>query len=159
MRILILSLCLCSLAVLAAQPENSEKDVLQVIDRFFVAMQARDGETIGKLLTEEGELIGYRREGGELKIGRLAHADYAAGISNGSSKLLERIWTPIVHIDGDLASAWTPYDFYVDGEFHHCGVNSFNLIRTEAGWRIAAVVYSMETENCPTSPLGPPEAD
>jgi Putative lumazine-binding len=148
-----------TLAGSAAPVAASEQQVLQTIERFFTALQQRDGPAIGKLLLADGELIGYRRENGERRISRLSHADYAAAISEGDSKLLERIWDPVIHVDGDLASAWTPYDFWVDGEFHHCGVNSFNLLRTSNGWRIAAVVYTIETEDCPPSPLGPLHSD
>ena len=65
-------------------------------------------------------------------------------------------WVGVLEHDR-MATVWTPYDFYLNGEFHHCGTNSFSLIRDESGWRIAGVVYSIETETCEPSPLGPPE--
>ena len=34
-----------------------------------------------------------------------------------SDLLLERMWDPIVLIDGDIAMVWTRYDFFIDGEF------------------------------------------
>ena len=65
-----------------------------------------------------------------------------------------RFWSTI-----DLATVWTPYDFYLNGEFSHCGRNSFSLIRDDDGWRIASVTYSMLRESCESSPLGPPPGD
>ena len=37
----------------------------------------------------------------------------------------ERISFETIRIDGPLAIAWTPYNFYFNGQFSHCGVNSF----------------------------------
>jgi len=43
-----------------------------------------------------------------------------------------------VNIDGHLASAWAPYVFNYKGELHHCGTNTFQLVKDgDAGqWRI-----------------------
>jgi ketosteroid isomerase-like protein len=43
-----------------------------------------------------------------------------------------------LNIDGHLASAWTPYVFNYKGELHHCGVNTFQLVKdgTEGQWRV-----------------------
>ena len=40
-------------------------------------------------------------------------------------------------IDGDLAVVSGRYTFYVGDKFSHCGKDVFNLLRTEAGWKIA----------------------
>jgi len=38
-------------------------------------------------------------------------------------------------------------------------VNSFNLIRMGDGWKITGITFSMATESCEESPLGPPDFD
>lgn len=48
-------------------------------------------------------------------------------------------------------------DLYIDGEFSHCGMDSFSLLETEERWKITGIVSSMEAENCAPSPLGPLE--
>ncbi len=48
----------------------------------------------------------------------------------------ERIQFGTILIDGPLAVVWTPYEFYYKGRFRHCGVNSFQLVRLEGGWKI-----------------------
>jgi hypothetical protein len=80
---------------------------------------------------------------------------YIRSLARDAVGLKERIWNPTVWLHGPIAQVWTPYDFHVDGKFSHCGVDSFSLIRTEAGWRIAAATYTIETTGCPESPLGP----
>ena len=48
----------------------------------------------------------------------------------------------------------TPYDFWIDGKFSHCGIDAFDLIKTEEGWKLAGGVYTIESK-CEPSPLGP----
>ena len=58
-------------------------------------------------------------------------------------------------VDGDVATVWTRYDFFIDGAFSHGGTDVIVLLRTDDGWRIASLVWTVETDPEP-SPLGPP---
>jgi hypothetical protein len=48
----------------------------------------------------------------------------------------ERVQFETIRIDGPMAMVWAPYEFYYKGKFRHCGVNSFQLVRLEDGWKI-----------------------
>jgi hypothetical protein len=60
----------------------------------------------------------------------------------------ERIVITDVKIDGDLASVWAPYKFYLDDKFSHCGVDVFQLMKTATGWKIIYVVDTRRKDNC-----------
>lgn len=60
----------------------------------------------------------------------------------------ERISSYDINIDGDLATAWTPYQFYIGDEFSHCGVNSFQLVNGSDGWKIFFIVDTRRQDNC-----------
>jgi hypothetical protein len=60
----------------------------------------------------------------------------------------ERIWDPVVHIDGLLATAWTPYAFYLGDELLHCGVNAFQLYHGSEGWKIIRITDTRRREDC-----------
>jgi hypothetical protein len=49
----------------------------------------------------------------------------------------EIMYAPKVEVSGDWAMVWGRYVFFADGKLSHCGINQFNLVRTEAGWKIA----------------------
>ena len=66
----------------------------------------------------------------------------------------ERIWNAEVRVNGLIATVTAPYDFWIDGKFSHCGVDSFDFIKTGDGWKIAGGVYTVE-QKCAPSPLGP----
>jgi hypothetical protein len=61
----------------------------------------------------------------------------------------ERVTFKDIKIDGDLASVWAPYKFYLDGQFSHCGVDVFQLMRTKTGWKIIYIVDTRRKDNCP----------
>jgi len=54
-----------------------------------------------------------------------------------------------IEIDDNMASAWMQYAFYLNGEFSHCGVNTFQLARhTDGIWRTVALADSRKSERC-----------
>jgi hypothetical protein len=64
------------------------------------------------------------------------------------TQLDERILDYHIQIDGNLASVWTPYRFYVNENFSHCGVNSFQLVKMKEGWKIVYIIDTRRKEPC-----------
>lgn len=60
----------------------------------------------------------------------------------------ERITFERIMVDGALASVWTPYRFYLNEKFSHCGVNSFQLMKSASGWKIIYLVDTRRKEGC-----------
>ncbi len=60
----------------------------------------------------------------------------------------EKITFDIVKVDADLASVWTPYQFYFNNKFSHCGVNSFQLVRINGEWKIQYIIDTRRKDNC-----------
>jgi hypothetical protein len=60
----------------------------------------------------------------------------------------ERMPEKIVAIDTDLATVWGRYTFRVGQRITNCGMNAFQLLRTDAGWKIAHIASTIETTGC-----------
>ncbi len=60
----------------------------------------------------------------------------------------ERIWSYDIRVDGLLATAWTSYTFFHNGNLSHCGTNAFELFKTPSGWKIAHITDTRHTEGC-----------
>jgi hypothetical protein len=154
-KLLIITLCL-HLSLTTAADEATDRDaVIQAIDDFFAAMTARDVDKMRSLMTPDGIIYGYRETAEGLQVVRPTHSAYLENLATGEGTLVERYWNPKIMIYDRLATVWTPYDFHVDGIFDHCGVNNFSMLRTDHGWVVAGVVFSIESETCEESPLGP----
>jgi hypothetical protein len=77
---------------------------------------------------------------------------WANRIASIKSQFIERFSKdPTVSIHGAIANVWGEYEFFRDGKFGHCGVDSFNLLKTAEGWRVATILDTEETTNCPTA--------
>ncbi len=75
--------------------------------------------------------------------------DFALSISKAEKGSLdERITFSNILIDGNLASVWTPYEFYYKGQFSHCGVNSFQLVKSNNEWEIQYIIDTRRKDNC-----------
>ena len=153
-----LALLLCGLFCFTAAIADDAIDriaVVNMVQTFFDAMTDRDVDVMRTLLTTDGIFYGYRETADGLQITRSAHAAFVAGIGERNNTLIERFWDPQILLHDRMAIVWTPYDFYVDGEFSHCGIDNFNFLKTDQGWKITGIVFSMEPDNCAESPLGP----
>jgi hypothetical protein len=83
--------------------------------------------------------------------------EFATSFGKCGRKMLERMWTPQVRVHKGIATVWTPYDFWLNGAFSHCGIDSFELVKAADGWKLTGGSYTMEREGCTPSPLGPPK--
>jgi hypothetical protein len=61
----------------------------------------------------------------------------------------ERVTFKDIKVDGQLASVWASYKFYLDDKFSHCGVDVFQLMKTKDGWKIIYIVDTRRKDNCP----------
>ncbi|WP_299122569.1 nuclear transport factor 2 family protein [uncultured Winogradskyella sp.] len=60
----------------------------------------------------------------------------------------ERLLEFNIQVDGNMANAWTPYEFWYNGNFSHCGVNSFQLIKEDDNWKIIYLVDTRRRQGC-----------
>lgn len=152
---LLVALALFLPAPVAAQGD-AEAGAVAAVQALFDAMAARDGDAIRSLLTEGATFVATAETPDGVQVRESTGTDFAASIGQPGPDLLERMWDPHVMVQGPLAVVWTPYDFHVDGEFSHCGIDAVSLVHTGDGWKISSIAYTRETESCEPSPLGPP---
>ncbi|HYE89130.1 MAG TPA: nuclear transport factor 2 family protein [Vicinamibacterales bacterium] len=143
-------------AWLAAQaPPAAEREaVLKAVQMFFDTMTERNVDGARAVLQPQGRFHAVRMRDGKPDVRAFANEEYLADLQASKQRMRERIWDADVRIRGAIATLWAPYDFWIDGKFSHCGIDAFDLIKTEEGWKIAGGVYTVET-TCEPSPLGP----
>ncbi|MEX2572312.1 MAG: nuclear transport factor 2 family protein [Gemmatimonadota bacterium] len=130
--------------------------VIRAAEALFTAMEARDTTALRRLFMPEAQLAVVRRGGaGEVVIQTRTVGDFVGSIGRGSELLLERMWSPSVQVEGDLATLWAPYDFHQGERFSHCGIDAFQFVRTGGEWRIVALTYTIQTESCAPPPGTP----
>jgi len=155
---LILWISACSPPSDAHEPEpHPEAAAVEVVaSTILSALSAGDTATLSALLTP-GAMIYSVREGGEgPALREVTRVAFLEGLGGEDQDFLERMWDPLVEIDGQVAMVWAPYDFYLSGEFSHCGTDVFTMLKGPGGWQVASITYNVVREGCLPSPLGPP---
>ena len=139
----------------AQSPNDDERDVIGAVQVMFDAIAGCDALKARAVSVPEGRLYRLVPEPGAQPASSTLE-QFAARLERCTNKMLERMWTPQVRVHKGIASLWAPYDFWLDGKFSHCGIDSFELVKTATGWKITGGIYTVEREGCASSPLGPP---
>lgn len=131
---------------------EDKQSVLTTVQTLFDAMAAGDAVMASELFVEHALLT--RVDADSTGAGQATNpaADWLAGLPAEPDVYLERMFSPVAHVDGDLATVRAPYDFHLRGKFSHCGTNVFQLVRVEGRWRILSVTYSVQRQDCPARP-------
>ena len=134
----------------SALAQTEEAQVEAVIKSLFDGMRAKNAEQVAAAFSEDAlmQTVIAKPEGSE--VGSSAVADFVKRIAStpAETNLDERILGYQIKVDGTMASAWTPYKFYVNGQFNHCGVNSFQLVKMADGWKIVYIIDTRRKEPC-----------
>lgn len=125
------------------------------VDRLFAAVAAHDTQTVRGSFVPDAMLFGIKGDGTPYAI---PFERWVKAIDQSKDSWLERTWNPNVLLHDSVAAVWAEYDFYLNGKFSHCGIDSFNLLKTSEGWKIAAISDTEEKSGCAPSPLGPPSS-
>ena len=145
--LIVLTIIVHSSNVIAQPAEDSVK---AVIKKMFTAMKNADAIALKSCFADSMILqtIAINKEG-NIIIQNENPADFINFISK---ELLgnadERISFETIKTDGLLAMAWTPYTFYYKGQFSHCGVNSFQLVRFKGEWKIQYIIDTRNKKGC-----------
>lgn len=133
--------------VAQSSPEDSVK---AAVNKLFEGMKNADAGLIRQSFADSAILqtIGRNKEGQTI-----IRTDAVSGFAEQISKLPkgaadERITFEVVRVDGALATVWTPYKFYYNGQFSHCGVNSFQLVRVNGTWKIQYLIDTRRKQGC-----------
>jgi Putative lumazine-binding len=130
--------------------QTAEDSVKATVNNMFAAMRNADSAALVNSFSETAVLqtISRNKEGKTI-----VRTENISGFGANISKLPkgdadERITFGAIHIDGPMASVWTPYEFYFKGNFSHCGVNSFQLVRMNGEWKIQYIIDTRRKDNC-----------
>lgn len=139
-----------SLAV-NAQKESENAAIKSVIETFFKGLQNGDTITMKPTLHKEIKIqtTGTNPKGVNfLMTSKKESLLVNIAKKNPNVTYEEKLLSYDIKIDGNLASVWTPYEFYLNGKFSHCGANSFQLYNNNGAWEIIYLVDMRRRNNC-----------
>jgi len=149
-RIITLLILLIS-STIQAQLTKEQEQVKSTIITFFDGFHKQDSTIIKSVVNKDMILqtIGKNKEG----VVKLRSEEFSKFLKSIVSipkdqKFEEKLLDFNIQIDGDMANAWTSYEFWYNGEFSHCGVNSFQLFNDNGAWKIMYLVDTRRRKGC-----------
>jgi hypothetical protein len=133
-----------------ASPADDRQAVLDAVDRLWAGMKAKSAEQIKAAFMPDGQLLAVDKDpknpGALSTMRTFTGEQFAKLISEAKvpADFIETMIDPEVKVTGDLALVTGRYTFYVGDKFSHCGIDTFNLVRTADGWKIANGASTLE---------------
>lgn len=133
---------------------NAQSDTLAIkttIDLLFEGMESFDSTKVKSVLATDAFLKSIvKTKTGETKIIHETAQEFVSmsGIKIEGVRIDEILQSYEIMIDSDMAVAWTPYEFYINDIFSHCGVNVFTLSKLEGTWQIMGIVDTRRKTDC-----------
>ncbi len=124
------------------QAQNHEIEA--TIKLFFEGFHQRDTLKMKTVCSEDLVLHSIAERAGSSKFTVGKVSDFYKSIASFPITMTfeEKILSYTVKRDGAMAHVWTPYEFYVNDNLSHSGVNSFQLYKENDVWK---VVYILDT--------------
>jgi hypothetical protein len=151
MKFLFSLLILSFTITVTAQDSFTEGDAKGIIDTFFEGFHKGDTLLMKSVLAENVMLqsASANKDGKNI----LSESPMSGFLKSIGSRPLDQVWVEKllgynVQIDGNLAHVWTPYEFWFNGTFSHCGANAFTLAKFDDGWKIIHLIDSRRRESC-----------
>lgn len=150
MRLNIILVAFLIVQSLSAQ-ESEKQKIRSQINTFFESFHERDTSTLKELvhpkiimqtmsITIEGER-NFKEEDFDVFLNNMVRIP-------DSTRFEEKLLNFNIQRDRAMAHVWTPYEFWVNGQFSHCGVNSFQLIKEKDDWKILYIIDTRHRNGC-----------
>jgi len=138
-------------ATATAQQSASEQEVKKTIETFFEAFHKGDTTLLKTVLADKIviQTTFTNKEGkSQLVEEEVSKLITAIGTRPSDQKWEEKLLDYQIKVDGTMANAWTPYEFWFNGQFSHCGVNSFQLFNDNGSWNIIYLIDTRRRQGC-----------
>ncbi|MFM2230611.1 MAG: hypothetical protein RL607_1869 [Bacteroidota bacterium] len=123
--------------------QAQEAEVKQTIQQFFEGFHQKDSLKMKQVCSPTLRLESItesKTKGNQFTVETPAEF-YKAIVSLPSElRFEERLLNYSIQIDGSMAVAWTPYEFYINGKLSHSGVNVFTLFKNKEVWTIISII-------------------
>lgn len=130
--------------------QNAEDSVKAVVNKLFWAMKNADAVVFKTVFADSAIMQTIsRNKQGQSFVRTESIMEFAALVGSlKKDSADERIEFETIKIDGPLAIVWTPYQFFHNGKFSHCGVNSFHLVKLQGVWKVQYLIDTRRREGC-----------
>ena len=147
--------CLAFITVNAQGPKppavDAQEQVKQVIETFFDGFHKQDSTIMKSTLADRIVLQTTGRDlEGKTRFREEKLSEMLTSICSipDSIKFQEKLTSFSIQVDRTMANAWVGYEFWLNDEFSHCGINSFQLVDFDGEWKIIYLIDTRGKAGC-----------
>jgi hypothetical protein len=128
--------------IFASSIQAQNQEIQKVIETFFEGFHAKDTVKMKSVCFDKIILQSIMENAKGSKLSDESAKEFYNSIATIPSdfKFEEKILSYSIQVDGTMAHAWTPYEFYINGKLSHSGVNAFSLYKENGIWKIIYVI-------------------
>lgn len=127
--------------------QNDQKEVLQITQQFFQALEQNDSLAFRQIFLPDAYNYYVLENQDSLRVGSQSPSNFKFQ-KDRIIKERFRENTVEVKVHKNIATVWGFYDLWVNDEFSHCGIDAFTFLKTNEGWKISSVSFTIEKEGC-----------
>ena len=137
-------------SIISAAQTKPDEAIQTPIKNLFLAMEKGDRALLRTAFHSDVILITVLEKEGKFTLQKETDLKgFATAIGTPHAEAYnEPIWDIKTEQDGNFAQVWAKYAFYLGNKFSHCGVDTFQLIKTEAGWKIFYLADTRQRVGC-----------
>ncbi|WP_026934105.1 hypothetical protein [Christiangramia echinicola] len=134
-----------------AQTEKTTNTPKKLVVDFFEAFHAQDTIKLKSFALDGIKMQSVSMDAeGNTKLNSDDYSKFLKSIASipADASFEEKLHEFRVEENGLLATVTTPYSFYFNENFSHCGVNSFQLVKFNGEWKITSLIDTRTKKNC-----------
>ena len=139
----------------ANEQQAEQAAIKQVMKQYHAAILAHDGATLSSLflpeaslwlnvLTDSAYAHAQAKSPTTQKVRISSYRDFAKLVSTTPDSFDPEHSNVVIHTDGTIAAVYFDFVFNVDGKANNRGSETWQLVKTADGWRIASIIYSSQ---------------
>ena len=132
------------------QEVDDRAEILALMDKVFAAVASGEADDWRAIQLAEGTTLSFRPDEKGDQSMRLESNEQAIQQEPTDDAYLERwIGEPTVMIREPIAVVWGEYEFFINGERSHCGVDVADVVKMDGEWKVANFMWTVEPDGCP----------
>lgn len=147
----LLTIIILTVAISAQSQINETKEkqaVLEKVNQFFSALEKKDTALFKSISFTNTQVWSSRSMADSIKTSMRYVSDDILRLSVMKETIEEKPLKYDISLHGNIAIVWAPYTLSLSGKFSHCGIDVFTLLKTNEGWKIISIAYTVEPDGC-----------
>ena len=146
MRFSVITLVLALAAAGPVHAQSNDAAIVDVVKKVFDGMRTKDTTLMRAQFAPGARMVQVASKDGKTSVESMDPSGWIGSVGKAKAKLDERIFDPVVQVDGDIAHVWTYYEFWLNDKLSHCGYDSFFMVKLADGWKVSQVADSRRTD-------------